>query len=519
MNINKKQINLFSSKAQKTKIIILCFVLNCLNLNIYSQDLKPSVYKINLPYNPVKELKTDLELILNDEKFKNAHTGMIVYSLDRDELLFERNSNKNFVPASLQKIITTSSALFFLGPEYEFKTSFYMTGDVLENGDLLGDLIIQGNGNPGMILNDSDPYDIFYEWIYVLDSLGIKSIQGDIIADDSWFDEVYFGEGWAWDDLKYDYGAAVNALNHNQNSFEIKLYSGKEKGSSALISIKPESSYYNVINNIVTGDFDDVNFKREEGTNIIELYGTIDKKRRSPKVLNISVDDPSRFMLFRFKEILRENNIRFRGQLYSYHRNFRDVNYDNAIHLIDYQSPPLKELIKKVNKESINLYAEILLKTIAKEKTGLGSFEKGIEQIEKLLEDIDVDKDEFELRDGSGLSRMNFISPEQIIKVFSFAKTENWYEDFKNSLAMPGKEGTMEFRLKNTIAEKKLWVKTGTMNGISNVAGIVETTDGEYLTFCIMTNNFKQPLTEIRSFHDLLIMRLAGFSRIPPLDE
>lgn len=467
----------------------------------------------------LNELKKDINALINNPDFSNAAIGISVQSVETGEYFYRLNEAKNFIPASGLKLITTSAALHYLGEDYQYQTSLYLDGELFENGEFVGNVIIKGTGDPTISSYFmDDPVDILDNWGQLLDSLGIRSIRGNIIGDDLAFDDIYYGPGWSWDDMTFPYSAQVSALSINDNRVDIVIKAGRRSGQRADFDVLPENSYVRVINNVETVGYSGITEifpNREQRTNIIELFGTInlDSTRQNSSVVSVAIDNPTLYFLNLFKKTIEEHKIRFRGALLDISDWNEPLDYYKMKLISTYNSIPLKDIIKVVNKQSHNLAADILLKTIGREKTDEGSFGKGITMVQKYLARIGIPPDNIYLVDGSGLSRLNLISPKYITTLLSNTYRNEHRDIFINSLAMPGEEGTLKRRMKNSRAEEAVMAKTGSMNGISTISGFVITRDKEMLAFSIMIMNYTVPLSLAHNMQDLILMRLASFSR------
>ncbi len=255
---------------------------------------------------------------------------------------------------------------------------------------------------------------------------------------------------------------------------------------------------------------------REPQTNIIELSGAIvfdTSKKNSSIEVEVTIDNAPLYFINFLKEALIRRNIRFRGILTDVNQLFDRINYNELIPLCEYISPPLDDIITKINKHSHNLGAELLLKTIAKEKVGEGSFYVGINYVKKFCSRIGIDPERISIVDGSGLSRYNLLSAKSVVSLLSYIYRSAESEILIKSLAEPNKAGTLARRMSRSFAENRVKAKTGTLNNISNLAGYVWTRDDEPLAFCIMIMNFTAPISSAENLQDLICMRLASFTR------
>lgn len=469
---------------------------------------------------PLAELKTDIESLITNPDLLGATIGVSVYSLDKNKYIFNHNADHNFIPASTQKILTSLAALHYLGKDFRFNTNFYLDGLLEPSGMFKGNIIIRGNGDPS--LNKyfyKDPYEYIDNFIKELDSIGINSIRGNIIGFDRYFDNTYYPQGWAWDDMVYPYSAQVNALAFNGNKIDLIIEQGDSIGHPAKLSMYPDNTYIRTLNYVRTVPKDvltEITFDRGINTNLLEIFGSIayDSLNPSKEILSVSIDNPTIFILNVLQQRLKVYNIQFKGALID----VDDINESIDIYRLEpvyeHNSPPLIDIINVAHKFSDNLTSEMILKTIGKENTGEGSFLAGIEYIKKYLSLIGIPPEKVSYVDGSGLSRQNFISPKYQVSILNKVyRSDDIKDQFIESLAVPGENGTLERRMKNSRAEKNVFAKTGSMNNVSTLCGYVRTRDGEMLAFSIMLMNFTAPLNTANNLQDLICMRLASFSR------
>lgn len=502
------------------KIIFIFFLGLSINYIVDAQIItKDSVKQEQMQPSPLQELKADINLLLDNPDFSNANIGISIVSLETGEILYKINDNKNFIPASTMKLITTAAALDYLGKDFRYSTSMFLDGELLNNGEFKGNVIIRGSGDPTWSSNFYDnPVEILDEWAAKLDSAGIRTIRGNIIADDNYFDNSSYAPGWAWDDMPYTYSAQIRALSFNDNKIDIIVEQGDTIGKPPRIFFFPENTFVRIINNlrtVATNSFSEVNPVRECRSNIIELNGQIayDTLKTNQIKLSVTVDMPELYFLNVFKESLLRHQIRFYGALIDIDDYIERINYADLQQFTQHESPKLSNIIDIINRQSHNLAAEMLFKTFAKENTGSGSFAKGTEQVMKYLSKAGIKTEDLFIVDGSGLSRMNLLSPRSLTTLLTYVYRAEYKNEFINSLAIPGAEGTLKRRLRHTLAEKSVKAKTGSMNNVSAISGFVTTRDKEELAFTIMMMNYTVPANLAQNLQDLILMRLASFSR------
>lgn len=495
--------------------LVIIFFISSL---IYSQTIQKT-FVDTLPkvkYSDLKEFSKVLDDIFDDPSFSNSHWGVVIQSLSTGEYFYRRNDNKNFMPASNLKLITTALALLQLGPDYTYKTTLYLNGKI-KNEELRGDLILRGVGDPtitGRFYN-GDALTVFNQWADSLVNMGIEIITGNIIADDDAFEEETLGNGWTWDDETYYYSALTGGVCFNDNCIDLKIVPAGKIGKKASIEIFPKTKFVTILNNIVTVSDDsttNIDFYRERNTNIIQCFGTIRKSENEIRE-SVTINNPTKFTAQVLKEILEDKGIKIRGQALDNDELGISRDYEKMYPLFTQVSPQLKEIVKVVNKISHNLYAEQLLKTIGYQKLKYGSIENGLKASKNLLKQMGVDPDNLQIVDGSGLSRLNLITPAQLNSILRFMYRSKYFNEFYESLPIAGIDGTIANRMKNTRAANNVRAKTGYINAVRSLSGYVTTTDGEMLTFVMFANNFLVPLKLAENIQDLVCILLSNFTR------
>jgi D-alanyl-D-alanine carboxypeptidase/D-alanyl-D-alanine-endopeptidase (penicillin-binding protein 4) len=462
---------------------------------------------------PAKLLRADLNRIFSDNRLADAQLGIEVFSLDRSEILYEKNAQKLYVPASNNKILTSAAALVCLGPDYRFKTRVLTDGPVL-GGVMTGDLIVLGFGDPSSSsrIQSKDPFLPFKDWAARLKQQGIHAISGDIIGDGGSFEETEHGQGWAWDDLTEGFAAPVSALQFNENLIEVEIKPGMKAGSLASIKTAPLADYLSLDSRVVTGAETDpprMDVRRGGASEAVVIRGALPLRSR-PLYRLVAVQSPVRYYLSALKYILSEEGIDVSKCEIRDTRGFRS----SASSLLwTYTSPPLSELLPPILKLSLNLSSETLARVLGLELRGEGTFSGGKDVVEDALARMGINKESYSYADGSGLSRLNLVSADTLIQILKFMHQQQYFNEFYNALSIAGVDGTLAFRMKKTRAGNNVHAKTGSFANVSALSGYVQTADGEMLAFSILANNFLVPRDVVESVQNKTLIRLAGFSR------
>ncbi len=444
---------------------------------------------------------------INEPDLKGAAISISVERLNSGKRIASYQPNTRLTPASIQKLVVTSAALDILGPDYTFTTRLVHSGKIDENGILNGDLIIQGGGDPSLGSPELESAvkfeDLQEQWVAAIQKAGIKKITGKIIGDGGHYEGYFAGPGWPWEDLGNYYGAGVWGLNILENSFELnfQLSNNKSKGPQ-IIKQYPGIPNLLLLNELKTGDPDSgdqafifggpFSYKRwirgslPQGTGQYTIYG--------------SIPDPAYFAAYHLRQKLLTAGIDSKSATTQIDAPFVHLGLKN-IHEI--KSPPLSELVRAANHESINLYCEVFLREIGKERK---SGEKGLEKLAQWLTEKGIDNSGFILKDGSGLTPQNAISASAMCSLIRNRKSDN---SFTSSLPIGGVNGTAKYVLKNSQAKGKVMLKSGSMSGVRAYAGIANPEGGEPLVFCIIANNFTAKSGDVRRAMERFMEKLV----------
>ncbi len=454
------------------------------------------------------ELRKNIDAILQDSSLSQTRTGIKIVSLQTGETWYARDSHLLFHPASNMKLLTTAAALHFLGPNFQYQTEVRTDAAALGDSTIHGNIYLKGYGDPS--LSSQDLWGI----ILKLKELGVRRIRGDLICDETYFDDLYFGAGWMIDDVSSWYWPPISALTVNRNCVTVTAAPGVNTGDPLLVKMQPATSYMKIENFGATVDSTDslqikkfkVERKWRQQENTIVIDGGM-ARRSEPEEVDIEVVEPALFAGTLLSEILRSEKILFDGKI------LKGALPDTTTLLAAHTSPPLSQLIQHTNKISDNLYAELLLKTLGAQKHGApGTAEKGLFALHQFFSEMGIDTTAFSLADGSGVSRYNLITPDQII-----ALLKSMYRDFRvqaeflASLPIAGVDGTLARRMKGTAAEGKLRAKTGSLRGVSALAGYTTTGAGEPLAFSIIMEHFVVPTERIRKVQDRIGAAISEF--------
>jgi len=461
----------------------------------------------------IQTLRAELDATFSDPRLAKAQVCVEVMSLDKSDILYTRNARQLFVPASINKLITAAVAVLRLGPEYRFETRVFADGRMRE-GVLEGNLIVVGSGDPSFAsrFHDGDPFAAFKNWASLLKERQIKTISGLILGDDAAFAAPGLGFGWEWNELPYGYATRTGALQFNENILSVRISPASQKASSPVIQTLPLNDYLNVNNRAETTGEDieqEIQIGYPDSSESIDVLGTI-RVNSQPIVQNVAVQHPTRLFLAALEHALSKEGI---GTNKWGIAKTSDYTAPEFLLLWKTDSPPLSDILKPLLKNSQNLYAETLVRTLGMARRGEGSFAKGKEVVEETLAEMEIPEGSYVYADGSGLSRQNLESADSMVQLLRFMHRHVNFKAFYEALPVAGIDGTLANRLKKTRAKDNVRAKTGSMANVSTISGYVRTADNEMLAFSIAVNNSMLPKDQVEAIQDKAIARLAEFSR------
>jgi len=467
------------------------------------------------PASAVASLRASIDSLADAPVFRNAHWGILIVDPERGDTLYSRNAGKLFMPASNQKLLTGSVALATLGPDYRYRTIIGTTGTT-RGGVLEGDLVVMGAGDPS--ISDAMRADAFQFLRGLADSLrarGITRIDGRVRSGRDAFPDAPLGFGWAWDDLDYAYSAGVDELMFNEGFGDVIVQAGPNVGDSARVTLRAPGSFA-IRNEVRTvparaGNGPSATRVRWEGVvdgrrgtlrNELLLRGTI--ALGDVDTVSAAFRDQNGAFLDVLTAALRDGGIALTDP---------EAPHDStetAQPLFTITSPPLREILARMEKPSQNQIAEDLFKTLGLEKTGVGSADSGRAVVERQLVAWGAQPTGAAVRDGSGLSRHDYVTPETIVTVLDAMRKHEHFRIFYDALPIAGVDGTIRSRMRGTPAENNVHAKTGFVDKARSLSGYVTTADGRILLFSFLANNWTTPTREVERVQDAIAVRLAG---------
>ena len=468
-------------------------------------------------------LRATIDALVEAPEFRNAHWGVLVVDATSGDTLYSHNAGKLFMPASNMKLLTGSTALLRLGPDFRYRTPILARGELRE-GVLEGDLLVVGRGDP--TISDHMRGDAMRALAEVADSLsahGVQRITGRVIAAGNAFPGPVLGYGWSWDDFEDDYSAPIDELNFNEGFSTIVVRGGAAPGDAVSVTTAPAKTFPRVRTLATTvaasaGETStDASMGRRRRTTATRLEVAKDTafggfvltgqvQAGDSTTVTVTHRDPDDAYIAALTEALRARGLAVDGA----------VSADSASARVDtmfiMQSPPLRDIMPALMKPSQNQIAELLLRTIGLEQAGVGTADSGRAVVARQLLAWGADSAGFIVRDGSGLSRYDYVAPETIVHVLDAVRKSPQFQLFYESLPIAGVDGTIRSRMKGTKAEGNLHAKTGTVAQARSLSGYVTTADGRMLLFSMLCNNFTTPVAEVTRVQDVIGAALASLT-------
>lgn len=443
---------------------------------------------------------------------QRAFWGIQIVRVETGEILYARNENQFFVPASNVKLFSTALALERLGPDHRFHTRItFGSGLRLIGG---GDPTLSARTVPykrGPV--QGDPLRAIEELAGQVAARGITRIDGDIIGDDTAYLRQPYPEGWTQDDALWEYGAPVSALSINDNSVSLTVRPATRPGEPGRIQMSPSLEYFFIDNRTVTtvGGETDLRIHRMPGSNQLLLAGTVSRKQGG-RTVRVAVENPALYAAIALRDALIRRGIDVTGRALAKHCYANEVpslklgplqtDEPAEQELARLESPPLVEVLQIINKVSQNLHAEMVLHEVGRVRRNLGSREAGLEELKVFLKEAGIGEREYNIEDGSGLSRRNLATPASITRLLLLmhrsANREAWVE----LLPVGGEDGTLSGRFQGTAVGGRIWAKTGTLQHATALSGYARARSGDLLAFSILVNNYNAPGAAVRAVLD-----------------
>ena len=449
-----------------------------------------------------------------------AFWGVHVVDLDQNRVVVDRNANRLFLPASNAKLFTTAMALMRLGADYRFETRVLADREPGSDG-CVASIRLVGGGDPNLsgraipYRKDSpagDPLEAIEDLARQVIAHGVRCVNGDVVGDDTAYLWEPYPDGWGIDDSLWDYGAAVSALCINDNSLTVTVLPGEQANDLARIVLAPPLEYYQIDNRVRTAPRAErkIVIDRLPGSGQLRIWGAIPPNDPG-ETDALGIDDPALYAAYALRDALARQGIAIRGEARARHLFPNEVadlksgpapGPEPGVELARRESPPLIEDLRITDKVSQNLHAEMALRAVARARRHIGSREAGLAELQAFLDDAGIEHDTYTFADGSGLSRLDLVSPATVVRLLTYLYRSPVREQWMSLLPVGGRDGTLHARFAGSPAAGRIRAKTGSLSHVSALSGYARRKNGKMLAFSILVNNYAGPASEVTAAID-----------------
>ncbi len=453
---------------------------------------------------------------------RTAYWGIQIVDLKNGRTLFERNPDHFFIPASNTKLFTTAMALTRLGPDFTFQTRVLADAPPDSLGRIHGPLRLVGGGDPNLSARPipyrmgpitGNPLTAIEDLADQVAARGVTRVEGGIVGDDTWYLWQPYATGWSIDDPQSDDGPPVSALTIHDNAFTLEVRPGAREGDLASLSLNPPLEFYQLDNRIRTGAAGSerrIRFSRVPDSLEAHLWGAIPLRDRGQELV-LGIEDPALYAAQALARALEERGIVVEGAAIAQHQFPNEVadltraaagTMVTGTELARRVSAPLLEDLRVTDKVSQNLHAELALRAVGRALRNIGSFEAGLAELETFLAEAGIEPGDYNIHDGSGLARLNLVTPGTVMKLLRHMYDSPLRDDWISLLPIGGQDGSLSTRFGDGAASGRVHAKTGSLAHVSALSGYIQRVNGDWIAFSILVNNYNSRTADVRSVMD-----------------
>jgi len=429
--------------------------------------------------------RNPVEDFVNNPLLVNANISLMVKDMKTNKTIYQFRSNNSTIPASTMKLVTTATALELLGPSFCFETKLEIDGTLSSNGVLNGNLYIRGGGDPTLGSEHLGDKDFLTKWVAKIQQIGIKRINGQIIADGNLYDNLGVNPKWTWEDIGNYYAAGAYGISYMDNTYQLVLRSGDVGTTPEILRVIPEIPALTFENHLKSTmiEFDSAYFYGAPHSYLRSIHGEIPANRME-YIIKGDIPNPGLLLAEHFQDRLVASGIsinRLPSDVVSTQNNRRVILVQN--------SPPLSDIIRETNVKSNNGYAEQIFRYLALKKYKTATSNGAVEVVRAFWKSKGLPVEQLFMYDGCGLSPVDAVSSGFYVDLLVYMQTISHNKDvFFNSLPVSGKSGTLTGFLQKTPLQGKVHAKSGTISRVKCYAGYIDSKDINYV-FAIMVNN------------------------------
>ncbi|MDQ8173785.1 MAG: D-alanyl-D-alanine carboxypeptidase/D-alanyl-D-alanine-endopeptidase [Gemmatimonadota bacterium] len=486
-----------------------------------AQPAMPAAAPVPVPAAPVPSPTTAMVLqgivdsVLAAPMWRNARWGMLIVDAERGDTIVSHDADRLFMPASNQKLLTAAIAAQTLGVDYRWRTPVLLHGR--QRGQTWrGDVLVQGAGDPSVSdsLQGGNALNAFLPIREALAARGITRITGRVRAVGDAFSGATTGYGWAYDDFDAAYSAAVDELMFNEGELLLTARAGRRAGAPVTVVTSPTRAYPQLLVQAVTRDSGAVPAGAPRPARLQAAYDSIGDRvvvtgtlaAGDSASLLIAYRHPNDAYVAALTQSLTDGGIRVDGRVVARGDTIRRA-VDSLTVLM---SAPFPDVLRRMQKPSQNQIAELFFRTTGLAASGVGTADSARAVGTRTLAQWGITTTDAAYRDGSGLSRHDYLTPRAVISVLDAMRRAPWFATYRDALPVAGVDGTIRSRMKGSAAQGNARAKTGTLDKTRSLSGYVTTADGRLVLFSLLSNNFSVPTREVERVQDLLVTTLAA---------